>query len=52
MSFFTMPLSGFLSDRLGRKRVHIFGAIATGLFAFAAPGLQTLVIVSDGLAEN
>jgi MFS family permease len=35
MQFFTIPLSGFLSDRLGRKRVYIFGAIATGLFAFA-----------------
>src|SRR5262245_17832574 len=35
ISFFTIPLSGFLSDRLGRKRVYIFGAIATGFFAFA-----------------
>jgi MFS family permease len=35
MSFFTIPLWGSLSDRLGRKRVYIFGAIATGLFAFA-----------------
>jgi MFS family permease len=35
MSFFTIPLSGFLSDRFGRKRVYIFGAIAIGLFAFA-----------------
>jgi MFS family permease len=34
MQLFTVPLSGFLSDRLGRKRVYIFGAIATGLFAF------------------
>ena len=35
MQFFTVPLWGFLSDRLGRKRVYIFGAIATGLFPFA-----------------
>jgi MFS family permease len=35
MQLFTVPLSGFLSDRLGRKRVYIFGAIGTGLFAFA-----------------
>jgi MFS family permease len=34
MEFFTTPLSGFLSDQLGRKRVYIFGAAATGLFAF------------------
>src|SRR5262249_36590436 len=35
MSFFTIPLSGYLSDRLGRRRVYIFGAVATGLFGFA-----------------
>jgi len=34
-SFFTIPFSGYLSDRLGRKQVYIFGAVATGLFAFA-----------------
>jgi MFS family permease len=34
-SFFTIPFSGYLSDRLGRKRVYIFGAAATGFFAFA-----------------
>jgi MFS family permease len=35
MSFFTIPLSGYLSDRFGRKQVYIFGAAATGLFGFA-----------------
>jgi MFS family permease len=35
LSFFTIPLSGYLSDRLGRKQVYIFGAVATGLFGFA-----------------
>jgi MFS family permease len=34
-SFFTIPFSGYLSDRIGRKQVYIFGAVATGLFAFA-----------------
>ena len=34
-SFFTIPFSGYLSDRLGRKQVYIFGAVTTGLFAFA-----------------
>ena len=34
-SFFTIPFSGYLSDRIGRKHIYIFGAAATGLFAFA-----------------
>src|SRR5215475_1476381 len=34
-SFFTIPFSGYLSDRIGRKQVYIFGAVTTGLFAFA-----------------
>jgi MFS family permease len=34
-SFFTIPLSGYLSDRFGRKPVYFFGAVTTGLFAFA-----------------
>ena len=34
-SFFTNPFSGYPSDRLGRKHIYIFGAAATGLFAFA-----------------
>ena len=34
-SFFTVLFSGWLSDRLGRKHIYIFGAAATGLFAFA-----------------
>jgi MFS family permease len=39
LSFFTIPLSGYLSDHWGRKHVYIFGAVATGLFALAYYGL-------------
>jgi MFS family permease len=50
-SLFTVLFSGWLSDRLGRKRVYIFGAAATGLFAFAYyamfnTGLPALVIAA------
>ena len=53
VSFFTIPFSGYLSDRLGRRQVYMFGAAATGLFAFAyyallntaIPGLIVLAVV-------
>ena len=34
VSFATIPLAGHLSDRIGRKRMYIIGAIATGIFGF------------------
>ena len=51
LSFATVLLSGWLSDRLGRKRVYMFGAAATGLFAFAYyamfnTGVPALVIAA------
>src|SRR5262249_2129715 len=50
-SFFTVLFSGWLSDRLGRKRVYISGAAATGLFAFVYyamfnTGLPALVVAA------
>jgi MFS family permease len=53
LSFFTIPLSGYLSDRIGRKRMYMIGAAATGVFGFiyfallntAVPGWIFLAII-------
>jgi metabolite-proton symporter len=53
VSLFTVPLWGYLSDRFGRKRTYMFGALAMALFAWPyfalldtrVPGLVLLAIV-------
>jgi MFS family permease len=34
VSFVTIPVSGHLSDRFGRKRIYLIGSVATGIFGF------------------
>jgi metabolite-proton symporter len=34
LSLFTIPYSGYLSDRIGRKRMYMIGAAVTGVFGF------------------
>jgi MFS family permease len=34
MSFFTVPIAGYLSDRIGRKRMYLIGSVGTGVFGF------------------
>jgi metabolite-proton symporter len=34
VSFFTVPIAGHLSDRYGRRRVYIVGAVSVGIFAW------------------
>jgi MFS family permease len=53
LSAVTIPLSGHISDRIGRKRMYLIGAVATGLFGFvyfammntAIPGVIFLAVV-------
>ena len=39
VSFFAIPISGHLSDRIGRKRMYMLGALVTGVFGFVYFGL-------------
>ncbi len=34
VSFFSIPIAGHLSDRFGRRRVYIIGAVLTGVFGW------------------
>src|SRR6185369_7604274 len=34
ISFVTIPLSGHISDRIGRRNTYLIGALATGLYGF------------------
>ncbi len=60
VSFITIPLSGYLSDQFGRKRVYMFGAAMTGLFAFvyyalfdtAVPSLIIFAVVVAGIFHD
>ncbi|MFZ3308720.1 MAG: MFS transporter [Xanthobacteraceae bacterium] len=34
VSFFTIPISGHISDKIGRKNMYMIGAVAMGVFGF------------------
>ncbi len=34
-AFFTIPFFGYLSDRIGRRRMYMIGAVCMGLYSFA-----------------
>jgi len=60
LSFFTIPFAGYLSDRIGRKRMYMIGAAATGVFGFiyfallntALPGWIFLAVVLSLVPHN
>jgi MFS family permease len=39
ISFVAIPLAGHLSDRFGRKRIYMLGAVVTGVYGFVYFGL-------------
>jgi MFS family permease len=53
VSFFTIPIAGHISDRIGRRRMYLIGVVAMGIFGFvyfgmldtAAPLLVFIAIV-------
>jgi MFS family permease len=46
VSFVTIPLSGHISDRIGRRRMYLIGAALTGLFGFLYFGMVDTAIPS------
>jgi metabolite-proton symporter len=60
VSFVTIPLFGHLSDRVGRRRMYLIGAVATGAFGFiyfgmldtAAPVLVFIAIAVSLIAHD
>ena len=55
ISFVTIPLFGHLSDRFGRRRIYLLGAVTTGIYAFAYiallnTGSTTLIFVAIALS--
>jgi len=60
LAFFTIPFCGYLSDRIGRKRMYMIGAAVTGVFGFiyfalldtSIPGWIFLAIILSLIPHN
>jgi MFS family permease len=39
VSFFTIPIAGHLSDKIGRKKMYLIGVVAMGIYGFVYFGL-------------
>ena len=60
IALFAIPFFGYLSDRIGRKRMYVIGVLTTGVFGFvyfallntAIPGLIFLAIMLSLIPHN
>ena len=46
VSFVTIPLSGHISDRIGRRKMYLIGVVVTGLFGFLYFGMVDTALPS------
>jgi metabolite-proton symporter len=46
VSFITIPLSGHISDRIGRRKMYVIGAVVMGLFGFLYFGMLDTALPS------
>jgi MFS family permease len=46
VSFFTIPIAGHISDKIGRKKMYLIGVVAMGLFGFLYFGMIDTAIPS------
>jgi metabolite-proton symporter len=46
VSFITIPLSGHISDRIGRRKMYLIGVVSVGLFGFLYFGMVDTAIPS------
>ena len=46
VSFFTIPLAGHISDKIGRRNMYLIGVVAMGLFGFLYFGMVDTAIPS------
>ena len=44
LSAVTTPLAGHISDRIGRKKMYLIGAVSTGIFAFVYFGMLNTMV--------
>ena len=50
--FVTMPLAGHLSDRFGRRRIYMIGAVLTGVFGFVYFAMLNTQVAGAGSSSR